>query len=80
MTDRAFDLMAGDLRRVIDEAERLGLDEPTMEVVDERKRYVILDARGNKVPESYYENRKDAEAFRVARKASSGDALFPGAE
>lgn len=63
MTDRAFDLMAGDLRRVIDEAERLGLDEPTMEVVDERKRYVILDARGNKVPESYYENRKDAEAF-----------------
>ena len=70
MTNTAFDFMIGDMRRVQEEAEALGLQEPTVEALDESKRWVLFSVDGKVQGEFATEN--DAKWLRteLAKKDS----------
>ncbi len=57
MTNRAFDKMIADLRYIIEEANKAGLDEPSVSVVDETKRWVVT--RGGR--KAYFSTKEDAQ-------------------
>lgn len=59
MTGRAFDMMAADMRRIIEEAREQGLDEPTVTVVDEERRWGIFAPNGKKLAE--FDSQERAE-------------------
>lgn len=58
MTNRAFDKMVADLRKVQEETKEAGLDEPTVSVVDETKRWGVYE--GNKLVASF-QTKEDAQ-------------------
>jgi len=61
MTNRAFDEMVADMRRVIAEAEEQGLDMPSVDVVDESRRWAIF-GQHQKKPTATFSTRAEAEA------------------
>ena len=60
MTGRAFDMMIADLRKIIAEARENGLDEPTVSVVDETKRFAVRED-GKTI--ATFATKKDAMKF-----------------
>ena len=60
MTGRAFNMMIADLRKIIAEAKENGLDEPTVSVVDETKRWAVKD-KGKTI--ATFGTKEDAQRF-----------------
>lgn len=58
MTNNAFNLMIADLRNIIKTAKEQGLDEPTVSIVDESKRWRYTDKNGN---HHYFTTKQDAQ-------------------
>lgn len=67
MTNLAFDQMIADLRKIIKETDALGLPEPTVDIPDESRRYVIVE---NGAELGDFTTRADANAAIKIRRAA----------
>jgi len=67
MTNLAFDHMIADLRKIIKETDALGLPEPTVDIPDESRRYVIVE-NGAEIGD--FTTRADANAAIKIRRAA----------